>query len=152
MSAHECMNHDMGHARRAFCQVKLNEIKLNKYQKYKNYCKLHQKTTIIFKFIKSKNGKLKTTYYAMSCQSLILGCVANVCPYARSRALSRAGTVRLGLSLTRDAGPKTHIDIVWFGPQVWFDPHEATGFSRLRREKPAQALHRRARLSTLACV
>ena len=38
-------------------------------------------------------------------------------------------TNRVTVTLTRDAGPKPHI--------VWF----ATGFSRLRREKPARALH-----------
>ena len=38
------------------------------------------------------------------------------------------------ICLTRDAGPK---------------PHIATGFSRLRREKPARALHRRASICAL---
>ena len=37
-------------------------------------------------------------------------------------------TAKVGRTLTRDAGPKPHI----------------AGFSRLRREKPARALHRRA--------
>ena len=39
-------------------------------------------------------------------------------------------------ALTRDAGPKPHI----------------AGFSRLRREKPARALHRRARSARLVVV